>query len=114
MSQILSKAPRRPQETRSQAGIGMGSHSTFRELVGRSMRFVQNPNERMGFGQREGGRAVSLAGQAEPYAPRCSRLIPRMMTPALKGTPCPPPVARYEWGPPAIFPLFFVTMLKRS
>jgi hypothetical protein len=54
MSQILSKAPRRPQETRSQAGIGMGSHSTFRELVGRSMRFVQNPNERMGFGQGEG------------------------------------------------------------
>lgn len=106
MSQILSKAPRRPQETRSQAGIGMGSHSPFRELVGRSMRFVQNPNERMGFGQREGGRAVSLAGQAEPYAPRCSRLIPRMMTPALKGTPCPPRSPGTSGGHPQFFPCF--------
>lgn len=113
MSQILSKAPRRPQETRSQAGIGMGSHSTFRELVGRSMRFVQNPNERMGFGQGEGVEPCPrLAGSDHMRGHARAGYRARQRT---RGRhPLPPPVARYERGLPAIFPLFFVTMLKRS
>jgi len=66
MSQTLAKASGRPQETRSGHGQGMGSHLALQRLVGRSMRSVRKPDERMDFGQRGVMAMCSAGGSAWP------------------------------------------------
>ena len=49
MSQTLSKASGWPQETRTQAGVGMGSHRGRQRLLGRLIASVQTADEPLGF-----------------------------------------------------------------
>lgn len=49
MSQTLRKAPGWPQETRTQAGVGMGSHHGRQRLIGRLIASVQTADEPLGF-----------------------------------------------------------------
>jgi len=49
MSRCLSKAPRRPQKTRTGAGLDMGSHSVLQRLVGLRIRRCNRPQRTFGF-----------------------------------------------------------------
>lgn len=69
MSRYLRKAPRTLYKPRSGHGQGMGSHSAFQALVGRSMRSVRKPDERMEFVQARGVGSVSAWQRADSSQP---------------------------------------------
>jgi len=75
MSQTLSKAPRSPQETRTQAWVGMGSHRGRQRLLSRLIASVQTADEPLGFVRVSGvsrtrgvPRSVPWDGAAVIYA----------------------------------------------
>lgn len=128
MSQTASKASGLSQEARTQAGVGMGSHSTSQALVGRLNRSVLKTKRTFGFctgqgvlpvyGRQGVGRRVAQAAGLLQRARQRARYRARL-TPALREAPCPlPPTAggagaSLNFSPlfPAVgFSLLFATM----
>ena len=97
MQDRLRKGSNRAQETRSGVGLGKGSHSPIQSPVGRSMRCVQNPNERLGFVQPGGVLAMARWGGGGVGMGRLA-----------KTTLCPSPLAPVGRGPLPIFPDYFL------
>lgn len=113
MSQTVRKASNRAYRTRSGAGLGMGSVSTFQALVGRPIASVQIADERLGFvrvsavSEGRGVCSVSPAGQADSgLGVRVRNNAPVNAPGDARGTFPPPP---YRWrcgGLPKLFPAF--------
>lgn len=68
MSQTISKAPRSPQETRTQAWVGMGSHQHLQALVERLKRSVQTADEPLGFVRVSGVSRTRGVPRRAPWA----------------------------------------------
>jgi len=97
------RAARRPQEARTQAWAGMGSHSTSQRVVGRLNRSVLKTKRTYGFctgqgvlpvyGRQGVGRRVAQAAGLLQRACQRARYRARM-TPELREAPLPlPPTA---------------------
>lgn len=119
MTDTPSKAARRPQEARTQAGVGMGSHSTFQRVVGRLNRSVLKTKRTYGFctgqgvlpvyGRQGVGRRVTQAAGVLQRACQRARYRARM-TPAVREAPLPlPPTAGGAGASPNFSPLFSTT-----
>ena len=94
---------------RSQAGLGMGSHSSIQRLVGRLIQPVQIADERMDSVQAGSARGVCMlaAGKAS-----ISAVLQRSgggWSATGIDTPSPRPFTVASGGPPEIFPSFFPT-----
>lgn len=107
MSQTLSKAIRRPQEARSEAGLGMGSHQPARALAGAVLCGLVQNRTNIWVLYRQGGSSRVPGWQGQTICAAMRWRDTAHDNARVEGTPCPPPVASYEWGLPAIFPLFF-------
>lgn len=95
MRDRLRKGSNRALVRRSGVSLGKGSHSPIQSLVGRSMRCVQIPNERLGFVQP--GRVLAMARWGGGGVG---------MGWWVKTTLCPSPVAPVGRGPLPIFPRY--------
>lgn len=113
-----SKASGSSQEARTQAGVGMGSHSTSQALVGRLNRSVLKTKRTFGFctdqgvlpvyGRQGVGRRVAQAAGLLQRARQRARYRARL-TPALREAPCPLPPTAGGAGASLNFSPFFST-----
>ena len=96
-------------QPRSQADLGMGSHSAFQRLVGRLIQPVQFADERMDSVQAGSARGVCMlaAGMASTL-PVTGQAGGDWSAVGID-TPCPPPLTIGGGGLPEIFPTFFLT-----
>lgn len=68
MSQTLGKASGWPQETRTQAGVGMGSHRGRQRLLGCLVASVQTADEPLGFVRVSGVSRTRGVPRRVPWA----------------------------------------------
>lgn len=105
MTNTPSKAARRPQEARTQAGVGMGSHSTSQRVVGRLNRSVLKTKRTYGF--CTGQRRVQIEASAPATTRPSMRPVSRPGAAARRPTLAPPGLACTGGDFPQFFPPFF-------
>jgi hypothetical protein len=94
---------------RSQAGLGMGSHSAFQSLVGRLIQPVQIADERMDFVQVGSARGVCMLAAGLASTLLVDRQAAGGWSAVGIDTPSPRPLTVAYGGLPEIFPSFFPT-----
>jgi hypothetical protein len=92
---------------RSQAGLGMGSHSSIQRLVGRLIQPVQIADERMDSVQAGSARGCLLSGGWKVQHICGAPAIRLRLAGHRNRYPLPPAPHGSEWGPIQNFPLFF-------
>ena len=121
MSRCLRKAPGRPQETRTEVGLDMGSHSVLKRLVGPGIMRCNRPQRTFGFVtagwgvwrvlKRGEGAACPREAEGQPYAPAHRACDTAHVDARVKAPLAPPPWPCASGGHPQFFLTFPLTML---